>query len=1019
MDRRQTGVFRHIVDFLGAQIFGASTREKQIVVAFAHNFAFGRGVAVRVCSRGGELFGAQAVPFLKARGLAARRFRDGVARFIVLSALAVENRGVRFFVAVFVKRSVVKLDAFFDDEARLDLPETLFDAHLFLFQHFVIFKELLQFVQSVRRQFRDIAVMAKRRIVFVNRDDFVVFFVLVDHLHHADRARRQQAHRLHRFLAQNENIERVLVVAVSTRDEAVIRRIKDGGIQNAVEAQHSGFLVEFVFLVAATRDFDQAIDGFGRVFAGINSVPGMHNHSGAKFSRMQSAFRPREYSRFVVCQSRGVNGKMRAMRSIIPKGARADNAVDGNGDDNRTRWESNAARYDVLQRVGESTLFVTYRVRDKKDGRVVALKALKGSFARHQLFASTLAQVMQAQIAFSHPNLATVYEVGDEESTPFIVGQWLPGQSLESRLRRAPLGTYETRLILGQLLEGLAYLHERNLAHGDLRPRQVGADSDGTLKINDAGVHRALAAAGMSQVDLFADAVYYQAPECADNAPASFSSDLYSLGVMLYRMLAGRLPYDGPSPLSIALRHRRDAPMPPSQFNPDCAPQLEKIALKLLQKTPQTRYASAREVLAELNDATENNAPNAAVSAPVSVAPDSSVVIAAGAASAVAVGAAAIGATAMGAATVGASAVAGNAAAGIAAPIAATSAATLFAGGDAATQPLPVKSNAAIPANAASTRGAADDDEPDDADAFSTDSDAYRAAAKKQRRREAWGAFFALFWFVVATGLFGGLFYGSYVYLQNDTPREVAVPAYIGKSEDEARRMLEKQDLTLVVTSQRYDPKKPAGTVLDGQPVPGHVVRIGREVNVTVSRGEEPTTMPDFSEMSLPRAREIIQKAGMKLGAIADQYHDTIPKGYICGQYPEPGQSVSRSEPLNLIVSRGSQQLEALQSQTDDTADNGPGEEDYLPDPSAAATPGDVPMVSRVVQVRVTVPARGGNREVRIVVRDGNGENTVYQRTHAPGELVEEYIKVTRPQRGDKALIRVFLDDKLLQEQKV
>jgi len=296
--------------------------------------------------------------------------------------------------------------------------------------------------------------------------------------------------------------------------------------------------------------------------------------------------------------------------------------------------------------------------------------------------------------------------------------------------------------------------------------------------------------------------------------------------------------------------------------------------------------------------------------------------------------------------------------------------------------------------------------------------DDVQLAVKRQRRREAWGAGLAFFWFIVATGLLVGIFYGSYTYLQKDTPREVNVPTYIGKSEDEARRMLEKQDLVLVVTSQRYDTKKPAGTVLAGQPAPGRVVRIGREVNVTVSRGEEPTTMSDFAEMSLPRAREILGRAGMRLGQIANQYHDTIPKGYICGQYPEPGQSVRRSEPVNLIVSRGSQQLEALQSQNS-SEPTGPSEEDYLADPSVAATPADVPLVSRVVQVRITVPSRGGSKEVRIVVRDNNGEKTVYRKTHGAGELVEEYIQVTRPQKKDRALIRIFLDNVLLQEQRV
>jgi hypothetical protein len=229
----------------------------------------------------------------------------------------------------------------------------------------------------------------------------------------------------------------------------------------------------------------------------------------------------------------------------------------------------------------------------------------------------------------------------------------------------------------------------------------------------------------------------------------------------------------------------------------------------------------------------------------------------------------------------------------------------------------------------------------------------------------------------------------------------------------------------MVTVSLVYDPRRPAGTVLKGQPQPGRKVRQGREVGVTVSRGPEPTTMPDLAELDIKRAQQILEKAGLRIGNIASQFHDTIPRGYICAQFPEAGQSFRPSEPITLVTSLGPQPtgnttpapLPALRRRPRATPDNS------LPSPviTQQETPqadSDVALIARTVHVRVAIPSDGKEQEVRIVVRDSNGEVTLYQQMHSPGELVEQDIPVTRAQ-GTTGSVKVYVNNVLVRDQRV
>jgi serine/threonine-protein kinase len=296
---------------------------------------------------------------------------------------------------------------------------------------------------------------------------------------------------------------------------------------------------------------------------------------------------------------------------------------------------------------------------------------------------------------------------------------------------------------------------------------------------------------------------------------------------------------------------------------------------------------------------------------------------------------------------------------------------------------------------------------------------------KHHRRREAAGALLALFWMIVSAGMLGGILYGAYYAWMENSPKPVRVPAYVGKSRDEAARILSSQGLKMGVRSTRYDPKKPEGTVLSGDQPAGKEVKQGREILVTVSQGPQPVRVLDFRELTVQRARQIISRQGMTLGQIAERYDSRVPRGYVCDQFPQPGETVSPAEPINLVVSKGRQPpVEAPDADNLTTVPGRPAvppqlapDEDDLDQANPDEAP-DATLVSRSVRVKVDVPQDGATHTVQVEVNDENGQKTIYNRTHKPGDIVTQTVRVTRRQ-GTVATVRVYLDDELLVERRV
>ena len=277
------------------------------------------------------------------------------------------------------------------------------------------------------------------------------------------------------------------------------------------------------------------------------------------------------------------------------------------------------ARFQVLSKLGEGAQWAAYRVQRRADGEILALKALKPAANRHPRLSIALSEVAQKWQQLRHPGLVRLHEAGKEDGTFFIAADFLAGGSLETRLARGALAPGDALEILRQMCAPLIYLHDQNLAHGDVRPRQILFDERGQAHLCDGGLAQGLANAGLALADFHPDAALYLAPERSGGAPLSPGADVYSLGATFYRMLTGRVPFQGSSTLDTIARHRSETPLAPSQINPRLSPALDALALQLLDKNPRNRPSLSQLAHTLDTDASSPAAP--AKSGPVAAAP--------------------------------------------------------------------------------------------------------------------------------------------------------------------------------------------------------------------------------------------------------------------------------------------------------------------------------------------------------------------------------------------------------------
>ena len=263
-----------------------------------------------------------------------------------------------------------------------------------------------------------------------------------------------------------------------------------------------------------------------------------------------------------------------------------------------------AGRYELIEKIGEGGMAVVYKAKDKLLNRYIAIKILRPEFTKDAQFVENFKKESQAAAALTHPNIVSVYDVGKEGNINYIVMELIDGKPLSEVIKEsAPMDYRRVIEISKQITSALALAHRNDIIHRDVKPHNILVTHDGIAKLADFGIAKAMSDATLvNGTSRIIGSVHYFSPEQARGNYVDERSDLYSLGIVMYEMLTGRVPFDGDNPVSVALMHINDQIIPPSQLVGGVPPQLEKLIMKATDKLQINRYKSADEMLEELDN---------------------------------------------------------------------------------------------------------------------------------------------------------------------------------------------------------------------------------------------------------------------------------------------------------------------------------------------------------------------------------------------------------------------------------
>lgn len=262
-----------------------------------------------------------------------------------------------------------------------------------------------------------------------------------------------------------------------------------------------------------------------------------------------------------------------------------------------------AGRYELIEKIGDGGMAVVYKAKDKLLNRYIAIKILRPEFTKDVSFVENFKRESQAAAGLSHPNIVAVYDVGREGNINYIVMELIEGRPLSDIIaEEAPMDYRKVINITRQVASALSVAHKNKIIHRDVKPHNIMITEDGTAKLADFGIAKAVNDATLSTGSKVIGSVHYFSPEQARGNYVDERSDIYSLGIVMYEMLTGKVPFDGDNPVTVALKHINEEITPPGELVRGIPPQLERAVLKCANKFQTNRYASANELIEDLDN---------------------------------------------------------------------------------------------------------------------------------------------------------------------------------------------------------------------------------------------------------------------------------------------------------------------------------------------------------------------------------------------------------------------------------
>lgn len=508
-----------------------------------------------------------------------------------------------------------------------------------------------------------------------------------------------------------------------------------------------------------------------------------------------------------------------------------------------------ADRYEIREEIGKGGMAHVYKAWCNLLNRYVAIKVLKEEFRNDKEFIHRFNVEAQAAAGISNLHVVSIYDVGYQDGFYYIVMEYIEGVILKEYIsEKGALPWREAVSIAAQICEGLAAAHKANVVHRDIKPQNIIMTPDGILKVTDFGIARASSQATTTTTGGQAiGTVHYISPEQARGGYTDQRTDIYSLGVVLYEMLAGKMPFEGESPVAVAIKHIQEKPMPIREIRADVPRAVEAITLKAMEKEQNARYATAEEFLDDLNRAL--NDPGA---------------ITAGAKDEDEMGS-----------TIKMDSIDDK---------------TI----DAYEKAHPVEKkveHTSEKRERVSTR---------EARRMREIEAQKKKAQKKKDRLITWGA-------VVAALLVVGLLWfgfsaitGGSIRLSDD---KVEIPNLVGMDIEKARDQY--RDYSIVLVDEKKSDKKD-GTILEQTPKGNEEVFASENmvIQVVVSVGKESVEVPDYVEMKSDKAQTKVKKDGFQVN-VEERYSDSAEEGVVFAQEPVAGTTVSEGTLVTLFVSKG------------------------------------------------------------------------------------------------------------------
>ena len=548
-----------------------------------------------------------------------------------------------------------------------------------------------------------------------------------------------------------------------------------------------------------------------------------------------------------------------------------------------------AGRYEIVGRIGAGGMSNVYKAKDQKLNRFVAVKVLKPEFSADATFVKKFRVEAQSAAGLSHPNIVNVYDVGEENGIYYIVMELVQGITLKHYIERnGKLDIREVLNISVQIASGMGAAHANRIIHRDIKPQNVIMSRDGKVKVTDFGI--AKAADSTTVTTNAAGSVHYISPEQARGGYSDEKSDIYSLGITIYEMVTGRVPYDGENNVSVALQHIQGNMTPPSQLNPDIPRSVERIILKCTQKKPDLRYSSAKELIMDLRRALAE--------------PDGNYVV--------------IGTAAMGGVSDSTTVVMNE-------------------------EDVEKLRNASLNKNKENgkrverltpeeRRRRQLEEERKEYEEYDNHHERKKPKPKKtvpvveedddeddvnpalDKTMMIFGVVGAVIIVIViffiigrASGLFGGFSLGgdnketsTNISTESST---VQVPTVAGSTQDEAIGLLEEAGLDYRI-QEREDESTEKGIVISSTPEAGARVDKGTTITLFVSKGNESVKMPNVVDVSLEQAKSQLEGMGLKV-TVNNEYDDTIEENRVISSSPAAGETVKLGTTVTLTVSKG------------------------------------------------------------------------------------------------------------------